>query len=239
MNLHRYGWTIWTTGLVWWSGVVVWGQEPPATPDEPAVPPEINEAFRNPDVERYVATFEGESREVFVHRREIVAACEPRPGMSIADIGAGTGLFTRLFAAEVGPTGRVYAVDIAPKFLEHIAESCRKEGIDQVETVLGDDDSPNLKPHSVDLVFICDTYHHFEKPRAMMRRIHDALKPGGMVVLVDFKRIPGESSDWIINHVRAGEEVFTREILEAGFVLKDRPIVPLKENYLLRFIKKD
>src|SRR5437868_15162056 len=123
-----------------------------------SVRPGINDAFKSPDLKKYLETFEGESREIFTQRKEIVAACKLKPGMQVADVGAGTGLFTRLFAAEVGTQGKVYAVDIAPKFLQHIRTTCRAAGITNVETVLCQDDSVGLPEQSVDLAFICDTY---------------------------------------------------------------------------------
>src|SRR5262245_17397316 len=88
--------------------------------------PCINKSFENPDVKDFIGKFEVESREVYTHRKEIVAACKLKPGMAVADVGAGTGLFTRLFAKEVGEKGKVYAVDIAPRFVEHIEKTCKE-----------------------------------------------------------------------------------------------------------------
>src|SRR5687768_12325343 len=79
--------------------------------------PEINEQYQNPDFGRWQRNFETEGREVYERRLAIVEAVAPQPGHAIADVGAGTGLFTRLFAARVGPQGRVYAVDIARAFV--------------------------------------------------------------------------------------------------------------------------
>ena len=101
------------------------------------------------------------------------------------------------------------------------------------------DKDTKLPANSVDAVFICDTYHHFEFPQATLATIHRALKPGGVMVLIDFHRIPGQSSDWTLNHVRAGQEVFVKEIEEAGFErLADVKVDFLKENYLVKFRKR-
>jgi predicted methyltransferase len=207
-----------------------------AVAQEKSVKPGINDSFKNPDLGKYVKTFEGESREVFANRAEIVKRIGLKPGMSVADVGAGTGLFTRLFAPEVGKDGKVYAVDIAPKFLDHVAKTCKEAGIKNVETVRCSPEDVNLKDASVDLVFICDTYHHFEYPQKTMASIRKALKPGGQVVVIDFVREKGKSTEWIMNHVRAGQEVFTKEIVDAGFKqLKEEKL--LKENYFIRFEK--
>jgi ubiquinone/menaquinone biosynthesis C-methylase UbiE len=99
-------------------------------------------------------------------------------------------------------------------------------------------ESSNLPADSVDLVFICDTYHHFEFPIKTMQSIHRALRSGGRVVMIDFKRIEGESTDWVMSHVRAGQEVFESEVEQSGFRKVGQVDGILKENYLLIFEKK-
>jgi predicted methyltransferase len=209
---------------------------PLASAQEKSVRPGINKPFENPDVKKYQDVFETESREVYSKRKEIVAACKLKSGVAVADIGAGTGLFTRLFAAEVGAKGKVYAVDIAPKFIEHIEKTCKEKGLKNVVGIVCTATSSELPEVSIDLAFICDTYHHFEYPARTMASIHRALRPGGKVVVVDFKRIKGESSEWVMNHVRAGQETVTREIEAAGFKVVREPKI-LKENYCLVFEK--
>jgi len=210
-----------------------------AEQDSKSVPPGINDKFLSPelDVDQWVATFEGESREVFSARHEVVAQCELQPGQRIADIGAGTGLYTRLFAEATGENGWVYAVDISIRFLEHI----NQESLDttNITAVLGLADSVRLPPGSIDLAFLCDTYHHFEYPEATLRSIHEALAPGGSLVVIDFERIAGESREWIVDHVRAGKEVFREEIEAAGFeFVEEKKIAGFLENYFLKFRKK-
>ncbi|MFN9719940.1 MAG: class I SAM-dependent methyltransferase [Planctomycetota bacterium] len=197
--------------------------------------PGINDTFRDPDPKQFTERFEIESREVFAKREDILKAIRLKPTDVVADIGAGTGLFTRLFAAHLEPDGRVIAVDIAQKFLDHIEVTCRERNLRNVETVLCQDDSTGLPPNSVDVAFICDTYHHFEFPTRTMKSLRTALKSGGRVIVVDFKRIEGESSEWTMNHVRAGQEVFEKEILEAGFRKVDEIKDVLRENYMVIF----
>ncbi|HYV36048.1 MAG TPA: class I SAM-dependent methyltransferase [Gemmataceae bacterium] len=208
----------------------------PLPAQDKSVKPGINDAFKNPDVKKYIGTFEGESREIFTGRKEIVAACKIKPGMAIADVGAGTGLFTRMFAKEVGDKGKIYAVDIAEPFLAHIRKTCKEEGITNVETIRCSDKSTELPAASVDFVFICDVYHHFEFPQKTMESIHRALKPGGQLVVIDFHRVEGKSSAFVMGHVRAGQEVFTKEIVAAGFRQVGTEEL-LKENYFVRFEK--
>ena len=209
------------------------------TAQEKSVRPGINDTFRDPDPKQFTERFEIESREVFAKRAEILKAIGLKPTDVVADIGAGTGLFTRLFAAQLGPEGRVIAVDIARKFLDHIEVTCRERNLRNVETLLCTDDSTQLPPGSVDVAFICDTYHHFEFPQKTMTSLRKAMKPGGRVIVVDFRRVEGESTEWTMNHVRAGQEVFEAEITEAGFRRVNEVQGLLKENYMLVFTTTD
>lgn len=208
---------------------------------EAGAKPGINDNFSGTvDVDKFVGIFEGESRELFKHRARILQALKLKPGMAVADIGAGTGFFSVLFAKEVGPDGKVYAVDIAEDFLKHIRATAKEHGLTNIETVRCSQNSAKLPPDSIDLAFICDVYHHFEHPDGTMRSIHRALRPGGDLVVIDFSRIEGVSSEWVLNHVRAGEEETTREIVADGFeVVRDVPETSyLEENYMVRFRKK-
>ncbi len=219
-------------------------QQAPTAPttDEPSVAPGINERYKTFEdpVETWIQRFEGESREVFTHREKILQAVNLQPGQAVADIGAGTGLFTLLFAQTVGRDGKVYAVDIVPDFLKLIDERAAQAQLPQIKTVLCKEDSVELLENSIDLAFICDTYHHFEYPKSTLASIHKALRPGGRMIVIDFKRIEGESSEWVLSHVRAGEETFTREIIEAGFEPLDTPPADfLQENYLIQFRKPE
>lgn len=207
-------------------------------PSEPSVKPGINKEYLKPDLDvtQWVERFEREGREIYDHREDIVAAARVKPGSVVADIGAGTGLFTPYFSRAVGPKGKVYAVDIVPAFLDRIKKRAASEGLANVQTVLCTERSVELPANSIDFAFICDVYHHFEYPHSSMASLHRALRPGGEVLLVEFRRVPGKSSDWILNHVRAGQEVFTAEIAAAGFKqIEERDM--LKDNYVVRFRK--
>ncbi len=202
-----------------------------------SVRPGINDSFLKPDVENFVERFEREGRDAYDHRDEILKACGLREGMVVADVGAGTGLFTRLFAPVVGKTGRVYSVDIAEEFVEHIQKTARENDLTNVVGILCTQDDAKLPPNSIDLVFICDTYHHFEFPQKTMQSIHRALRPGGQVILIDFHRKEGVSSDWTMGHVRAGKEVFVSEIEDSGFRQTESVDDMLTESYFVRFAK--
>jgi len=203
---------------------------------EKSVRPGINKPFEDPDLPKFIDTFEKNGREIYDYRKEIVEACKLKPGIAVADIGAGTGLLTRMFSPVVGDKGKVYAVDIAQKFLDHVKKTCEEKGIKNVVTVRCTEASVELPANSIDIAFICDTYHHFEFPYKTMASIHKALKSGGQVILIDFHRIKGESTDWVMNHVRAGQEVFAKEIEDSGFKQVEEKNF-MKQSYFLRFEK--
>ena len=208
-----------------------------STPDEASVKPGINTSFLDPklDVDSYVKRFETESREVFAKRSAIARACGLQTGMAVADVGAGTGLFLDFLARDVTTTGRVYAVELAPSFAERLRERVTLRKQTQVEVVQCTEHDVSLPEASVDTVFTCDTYHHFEYPQATLASIHRALRPGGTFVIVDFERIPGKSREWLLGHVRCGKEQVIREVTEAGFEVVEEVPLGFEENYFLRF----
>jgi len=110
-----------------------------------------------------------------------------KPDDVVADIGAGSGYFSSRIAQQV-PEGKVYAVDIQPEMLAAIATLQEKRQIDNIETVLGAEDNPKLPNESIDLAFMVDAYHEFAYPREMMAGIVEALKPGGRVVLLEYRK---------------------------------------------------
>jgi cyclopropane fatty-acyl-phospholipid synthase-like methyltransferase len=195
---------------------------------------ELNKAF-DADASQWTERFEHEGRAIYDKRYEILDAMHLKPGMNVADIGAGSGLIARLMAQRVGPSGTVYAVDIAKNMIDHISKTAEQEKISNLKAVLGDPRSPKLAPHSLDLVCIIDSYHHFEFPQDMLREIGTALRPDGTLVLIDFKRIEGVSKEYILKMVRAGEGTFTDEFENAGFELVERRDDMFSDNYLLRF----
>lgn len=110
------------------------------------------------------------------------------PGMVIADIGAGSGYYTSRLARKVGPSGRVYATDIQPGMLAILDRRIKSEGLTNVTTVLGAMDDPSLPPGSIDLAIMVDVYHELQQPQAFLQRLKAAFKPGGRLVLLEFRK---------------------------------------------------
>jgi predicted methyltransferase len=200
---------------------------------EESLRPGINKAA---DVEKRVKSYEREDRDVVQHCDALVDACALAPGMDVADVGAGSGLFTRRMAAKVGPEGRVYAIDISAPLVKHTEETCAEQELKNVTGVVCTPTSSKLPPDSIDLAFVCDTYHHFEFPFKMLASIYEAIRPGGRLIVVDYEKQKGVSSDWVLGHIRADKPTVIREIRKAGFSFVDEADV-MEQQYVLRFQK--
>ena len=109
-------------------------------------------------------------------------------GASVADIGAGSGFITERLSARVGPTGRVFANDLQPQMLQILGRRLAQRKITNVTLVQGTVDDPKLDPASVDLEIMVDVYHELSQPQAMLRGLRAALKPGGRLVLLEYRK---------------------------------------------------
>jgi predicted methyltransferase len=199
-----------------------------ASAQDESLKPGINDGYEKQPVESSVKRFENDKRAVVMKQAEILKACRLEPGMIVADVGSGTGLFTRPIAAGVAPGGKVYAVDVTEQFVQHVKATCREEGLKNVVGVVCKPTSTELPAGVIDLVFTSDTYHHFEFPYKMLASIHQSLRDEGILIIVDRK----EASD----HVRAGQDTVKQEAASAGFEFLDA--VDLAEDqYLMRFKK--
>jgi predicted methyltransferase len=137
----------------------------------------------------------------------------------------------------VGSNGRVYAVDISRVFVDNLLRRSRELGQSNVAGVVNSAKDTGLAAASIDMAFLCDTYHHFEYPQAMLASIRQALRPGGRLVVIDYRKAPGFSSSWVMQHVRLNQAEVVKEIEAAGFHLVRQEDF-LRENYFLEFEKK-
>jgi len=208
----------------------------PLHAEEQNVSPEINKRLSQPDYDVWKARFERPGREVYDRRHEIMTALDLRTGMDVADIGAGTGLYTRLLAPAVGPQGKVYAVDPARIFIEEILRQAKSQGFENITGIINSQKDAGLAPASIDLAFVSATYHHFEYPQAMLQSIYQALRPDGQLIIIDFRKIAGQSSAWVISHSRPNKATVIKEIESENFKLT-REHDFLKANFFLRFKK--
>jgi ubiquinone/menaquinone biosynthesis C-methylase UbiE len=110
-----------------------------------------------------------------------------KPGMVVADIGSGTGYYSIRIAKRITP-GKVLAEDIQPSMLSRLRANAKHAGVGNVETILGSESDPKLPPGAVDLVVLVDVYHEFSHPQSMLQGIHRSLKPGGQLVLLEYRK---------------------------------------------------
>jgi len=111
-----------------------------------------------------------------------------QPGMTVADIGAGSGYMTLRVAPLVGPTGKVYATDIQPALLRLLQQKLGEADVSNVEVVLGSETETGLPDNSIDIALLVDVYHEFQHPKEMLRSIRQSMKPGGQLVLIEYRK---------------------------------------------------
>jgi ubiquinone/menaquinone biosynthesis C-methylase UbiE len=140
------------------------------------------------DPKAYVAMLEDPKRDAYQKPDEVLRALALRPGEIVADIGSGSGYFALRLAAAVGSKGRVYAVDVDSDMVRHLNRRLRDASIANVTTILADPDDPLLADGSIDRFFICDTWHHIDDQTKYLALLKKMLRPGGEVVMIDFKK---------------------------------------------------
>ena len=131
---------------------------------------------------------ERSERELEEEPDKALDALGPLAGLTIADVGAGSGYFTVRLAARVGAKGRVYANDLQPEMLKMLAARLARDDVRNVTLIQGAVDHPKLPPASIDLVLMVDVYHEFSEPQKMLRGLREALKPAGRLVLLEYRK---------------------------------------------------
>lgn len=223
-------WTAWTAILIFLE--IACGAPLPADGQDAAA----TETKRQP---AKVMGFEGaawlerEGRAEEEKPEVVLAAMELRDGLTVAEIGAGTGFFSRRLAKAVGPSGKVYAVDIQPEMLDLLKTYAAKEGISNVIPVLATETDPGLPARGIDRILLVDVYHELQQPEPVLARIRDSLAPGGTVTLVEY-RLEGDTASHIkIEHRMSVEQVLA-EWNAAGFELLNQ-IEDLPAQHLFIF----
>ena len=159
-----------------------------------------------------------------------IEALELKPGMVVADIGAGSGYYTARIAKRLGPTGRVYATDIQPGMIELLNRRIANEGLTNVTTILGAMEDPKLPPQSIDLAIMVDVYHELQQPQVFLQRLKETFKPDGRLVLLEFRK---EDPTVPILEVHKMSVAEVKAELEAeGFVL-DRVVNVLPWQHII------
>ena len=157
-------------------------------------------------------------------------ALDLRPGMVVADIGAGSGYYSSRIAKRIGPTGRVYATDIQPGMIEILERRIKAEGLTNVTTILGSMEDPKLPPRSIDLAIMVDVYHELQQPQLFLQRLKETFKPGGRLVLLEFRKEDPKVPILEVHKMSVAE--VKAEMEAEGFVL-DKVIDTLPWQHIL------
>lgn len=195
---------------------------------------------RNPaDLKSYLEHLDSAERDKDQKPAQVVEALALKPGMAVADVGSGSGYFTRRFVEAVTDRGKVYAIDVEPEMLDYVKASLdRPHQPYSVEFILAGPDSPQLPRESVDLIFVCNVAHHFENRSTYFANVTSTLKPGGRVAIIDF--YPDERSGNLgfpKRHLVARDTLIA-EMAKAGFrLLREHGFLP--KQYFLEFVLEE
>ena len=190
---------------------------------------------RLPTVMEYLDRLDRPERDQDQKPAQVVEAIELKPGMYVADLGAGSGYFTRRFVEAVGATGKVYVIDVEAEALKYVEDSLVHMHREfEAEFILARPDNPKIPTESVDVIFVCNTYHHLEDRSVYFRNTKSSLKPGGRVVIIDFYHDDRSGElGFPKRHLVAREKV-VEEMTGAGYRLAKEHTF-LAKQYFLEF----
>jgi ubiquinone/menaquinone biosynthesis C-methylase UbiE len=185
--------------------------------------------------EEWVATLEGQHRIESQKIGEVVSKLSLQSGMVVADIGAGSGVFSRPLAKAVAPSGKVYAVDIEQGLLDYINKRDNEENIGNVQTVLGEFDDPKLPARNVDLAFINDVLHHIEHRATYLKALSTYLKANGRVAIIEMDKNDPNTAHRNQPELLLARDEILRWMSDAGFKLVEEhaELFPGKKWFLV------
>lgn len=169
--------------------------------------------------DEWVATLEGPQRIATQNIDAVLVKLDLKPGMVVADIGAGSGLFSRPLAKAVAPAGKVYAVDIQQDLLDHINQRDKEENISNIQTVLGEYDDPKLPARNLDLAFINDVLHHIQHRAAYLKALGTYIKLGGRIAIIEMDKNDPKTSHRNQPELLVAREEILQWMSDAGFKL--------------------
>jgi len=169
--------------------------------------------------DEWVTTLEGPQRIATQKIDPVLSKLDLKPGMVVADIGAGSGLFSRPLAKAAAPGGKVYAVDIQQDLLDHINQRDKEENIGNIQTVLGGYDDPKLPASNVDLAFINDVLHHIQHRAVYLKALGTYIKPDGRIAIIEMDKNDPKTSHRNQPELLVAREEILQWMSDAGFRL--------------------
>ena len=186
-------------------------------------------------VEEWIKTLDGPQRVAALRIDEVVAAMKLQPGQTVADIGAGTGLFEVPLARAVAPNGRIYAEDVDAGFFPTIRKRAADASVDNVEAVLGTFTDPQLPVKNIDVALFHDVIHHIDERAAYIRTVARYLAPSGRIVVVDYE--PGRGPHREQPRLEVSREQLATWMRDAGLAQVDE-VKLFQDKYFLVFARQ-
>jgi arsenite methyltransferase len=183
------------------------------------------------DVAHWAGEFESPDRAEWQKPDEVVRTLDLKAGQTVIDIGAGSGYFTRRFANAVGPSGAAIGLDVEPGMVDYMKADAKKLSLQNYHARVVKADNPELAPDSADVIFFCDTLHHVDDRLAYLRKLAPALKPGGRIAIVDFKKDAPEGPP---KRMKISREQMIDQFTKAGYhMVREHKFLPYQ--YFLEF----
>ncbi|MFQ6616937.1 MAG: class I SAM-dependent methyltransferase [Fidelibacterota bacterium] len=202
-----------------------------AGPFTQQTPPQHDSQHRFKDAEKWAERFENPERDQWQKPEEVIDILSFQGDETVVDIGSGTGYFSVRFA-KVLPRGKVYGADIEPDMVRYLNERAKKEDLPNLSSRLVDPDDPGIS-EPVDVVFLCNTYHHIQDRVDYFGRLREDFRPGGRLVIVDF--VKGDLPVGPPDHMKLSPEAVISELSQAGYTLTQSSDV-LPYQYILIFV---
>jgi len=189
--------------------------------------------------DEWVTTLEGPQRVATQKIDEVLTKLALKPGMVVADIGAGSGLFSRPLAKAVAPAGKVYAVDVQQDLLDYINKRDKEENIRNIQTVLGEFNDPKLPARDVDLAFINDVLHHIQNRAVYLKALAKYVKASGRIAIIEMNKNDPNTPHKSQPELLVGREEIQQWMSDAGFKLvQEHPDLFPGTKWFLVFGKK-
>jgi arsenite methyltransferase len=190
---------------------------------------------RMPNVMEYLDRLDRPERDQEQKPAQVVDALGLKPGMRVADLGAGSGYFTRRFVEAVTETGKVYVIDVEPEALKYVEESLvRMHRPYEAEFIVARPDNPKIPFESVDIIFVCNTYHHLEDRTVYFRNTKSSLKLGGRIAIVDYYHDDRSGELGFPKRHLVARDTVVEEMTGAGYrLVKEHTFLP--KQYFLEF----
>jgi ubiquinone/menaquinone biosynthesis C-methylase UbiE len=192
---------------------------------------------RQPDnIAQYLEQLDSSERDQYQKPIQVIEALNLKPGQAVADLGSGSGYFTRRLVGAVTESGKVYAIDVEPEMLRYVEESLvHMHAPYTAEFILARADSPKLPAESVDLIFVCNVFHHLEDRTIYFRNVRSALKPGARIAIIDFYHDERSGELGFSKQHLVPRETVIAEMTTAGYRL-EREHSFLPRQYFLEFL---